>query len=184
MLPPGHIAGGYLAGRALLAVFGDPLSWDERLVLVAVCAFFAFAPDLYMLYSFLGRRKFIASSGSKGSHRQYVTHTPIPWLIAGGLLILASPQLYWKMIGAAFIIGSWSHFFLDSIQYGIKWLWPISNKLYAFRDRGTEYGLSEKPFLAFWIQFICEYRRAFRLTFVLEIGIIALALLVSGLIPL
>ncbi len=177
MLPPGHIAGGYLASRAALYLSGVSLAPHEETLLIGICMASAFAPDLDMLYGFAKSRSLTATK-EKGSHRQFATHTPLVWLVASLAVMVAAPSAMWKFGGAMVLIGSWSHLMLDSVQYGIRWLWPLSNRLYAIRDTGVEYDLPQKPFFVFWLHFCAEYWRVFRLTFVLELIVIAAAFLV------
>ncbi len=177
MLPPGHIAGGYLTAVVVLKVLKPELSPSELNTLLFAGAFIGFAPDLDTFVVFWKERA--ARLSSKTHHRRYVSHVPLVWLIAGlGVFFLAQSQQI-KMLGLLIWLCSWSHFVLDSLQYGIAWLWPFSKELYALRDVECELAVERRqPFFKYWISFVKEYWKVFRLTSVTEICIISLAVVV------
>jgi hypothetical protein len=174
MLPPGHMAAGYLVGTLVAKKFGMYLTPLETKELIWWGVFFGFAPDLDMFYSFFKERG-LTIHNKKTDHRQYLSHVPIVWLSAAIVWIICAPTLYWQLVGLLIWLGSWTHFVLDSIQYGIQWLWPISHRLFALRDIGKEMPSNqENNFLKYWFKFIKDYSKSFALIFWLEFALIIL----------
>jgi len=181
MLPPGHIAGGYLAARAFLSVVRPDLSDHQISTLVWIGVFFAFAPDLDMFVSFF-RQGAMRLGEQERNHRYLVTHTPIFWLAAGFFAALLLPKPYGWYAGMMVFIGAGSHLLLDSIQFGIRWLYPFTNHVFALRDREVEFHLPPKRFFPHWVEMVNMYMRRFTLTFVCEICVIAAAIIVLVLV--
>lgn len=178
MLPPGHVAGGYLVAVTLTGLISPVLSEQETGLLIAIGMFFGFAPDLDMFISFLRKGEARLGQGEH-NHRYLITHTPIFWLFVGTLTALLIPQPLGWHVGAMMFFGALSHLALDSIQFGIMWVFPFTRRLFALRDSGVEFHLSQdKGFLAHWGEMVAMYARRFTLTFVCEILVIAAALIV------
>jgi membrane-bound metal-dependent hydrolase YbcI (DUF457 family) len=175
MLPTGHIAGGYLTGYALLKIAKPSLSPQELNQLLYWAMFFAFSPDIDVFWFFFKKKALLVSPPTDKNHRQFISHTPLPWLVAGLLIYFFAPFVYIKYIGLLFWLGSWSHLLLDSIDYGIMWLWPFSNKVYGLTNGEKRFVIEEKGFFAHNIKFLKLYSR--QLTFYCEIVIILIAIL-------
>ena len=69
MLPPGHIAAGYLATKLFLGVVKPELNTTQTDQLLMWGMFFAFAPDLDMFYAFW-KVKGLKHTGKTFNHRQ------------------------------------------------------------------------------------------------------------------
>ncbi len=194
MLPPGHIAGGYLAAYALLKLTHVNLPPEQINLLLGLGAVFGFAPDLDMFRAFAKVKSFTIQEG-RVSHRKFFTHAPLIWAAVGiGLIFLAfiaqSPSLNYsfannfsaeqlpfiKYIGLIIWLGSWSHFALDSIEHGVPWLWPLVSRLFALKDAGQTESISEPRFWAFWWKFFRFYTT--HISFYLEIVVIAAGLII------
>ena len=152
MLPSGHFAAGYLVTLALIKIAEVNLSTSQINLITLVGTISAIAPDIDLVYYFIRKKK--GKLKKDESHRFYVTHAPILWLILGLGIYFFNVDEFWKMIGLSVWIGSWSHFILDSIEFGIPWLWPISNKVFAFKkdipetpDYGTKIIKSQWNFI-------------------------------------
>lgn len=172
MLPPGHVAGGYLTTRLILNVFALNISLADTQMLLWVGVVSAFAPDLDMFYAFYKQRSFIHPS-QKVNHRAYITHTPLFWLSISGMI--------WFLFGNGLLalvvfLGGVSHLVLDSLQHGVMWLWPYSKQYYALRDSGIVLNNTETEFFSFWILAVKQYSSRLKFTFFSEIVIIAIAL--------
>jgi len=178
MLPTGHVAAGFLTAKVLLHFTGTQFSLAETNQLLWWGVFFGFAPDLDVLYFFIKHKTFLVSGkdSRNDSHRKYLSHAPILWIITGLLIFFFVPVLYWKYVGLLLWLGSWSHFLLDSVEYGIMWFWPFSTKVYAFKNTEVKLEVAEQTFIAHSIHFLKLYST--RLSFYLEILIIISAIIV------
>ncbi len=179
MLPPGHIAAGYLTTYALLKLTHPLLSFEQSQLLLSLGAFFAFAPDLDTFMAFAKAKSFVLI-GSKYSHRKFFSHAPLVWLMFGVTIILLTKSTFGTYLGLTVWLGSWSHFVLDSLQHGIMWLWPFNRKLFALKDR--EFSIKElvkkTSFFGYWTAFLKLYATELKFSFYLEVLIIISALIV------
>lgn len=176
MLPPGHIAGGYIVALGYVAILQPDIPAKEIDTLLTTAAFFAFAPDLDMFITFFRQRS--ARLGQKeNNHRYLVTHTPFFWLLVSASFAVFTPKPFGWHIASVVFLGALSHLILDSIQFGIMWLYPVSRRVYALRDRAVEFHLPPKGFVAHWTDLVIAYARRFTLTFVLEIILIITAVI-------
>lgn len=153
MLPPGHIAGGYLAGK-LASVIYPELNQPEYL---ALSSFFGFFPDVDFFLAFFKLKKLISSESV--NHRKFITHVPFLYLLAFIIWYFLWPET--RMIAVTFLIGTWSHFLIDTFAAeGIQWLYPFSKKLLGLKlDRKIV--IQEQAFLAHWTEFVKEYTKRF-----------------------
>ncbi|HEV8601000.1 MAG TPA: metal-dependent hydrolase [Patescibacteria group bacterium] len=167
MLPPGHIAGGFLAAK-IASHFIPELDHSKYLLL---SSFFGFFPDLDFFFAFFKAKKFISREDI--NHRQFVTHAPLLYLVVFTALY-SFPNL--RLFAWTFILGTWSHFLLDSISsVGIAWLYPFTSKLYN-KTWDSRIAISEQGFLKHWTTFVREYMKIF--SFKAEMAIILVAILV------
>ena len=184
MLPPGHVAGGYLVGYAFVRFIEPSLAIEEGRLLIFLAMTAAFAPDLDMFFSFfkVGGMRLATQSAN---HRLLFTHTPFFWIIVGTVtfFVLGATAMAAR-IAFVITVGACSHLLLDSIQYGIRWIYPFSKRLYSIRDQGVEFDLPAEGFIAHWIHFLRVYAERFTLTFILEIVLILCALITAFLFPL
>jgi hypothetical protein len=172
MLPPGHVAGGYLLAR-LVALAVPTLVNPLFFIYTAI---FAFIPDLDMFVAFFKDKKLIHGDTDAGTHRKFISHAPLVYLAVyiGWIILFPASSL----VAHAFILGTWSHFLLDSFapsKFAIRWLYPFSSKGYSFQLDPVIF-LPEAPFFKFWIRFLKEYARVF--TFKLEAVIILSAIII------
>lgn len=180
MLPPGHIAAGYLAAYSLLKLTGHNFDILQTNQLLFWGMFFGFVPDLDMFMAFIKVKGFNIQS-EKSDHRKFFTHTPIVWFIFGLVVYSIASSQFMKFIGFLIWLGAGSHLFLDTLQYGIMWFWPLSRRLYAFKDRGkktTQPSAGKHNFFSYWFKFIWLYATKAKLSFYLELVIITTAILV------
>jgi len=176
MLPPGHVAAGYLVAEALLKFTKPALSSAELHQLVWWGVFFSFAPDLDNFLAFARVKSFYYYQKDNSIHRQFLSHVPLLWLIPGSLVYLFAPTLYLKYFGLMLWLGSWSHFLVDSIEYGVMWLWPFNREVWALKDRGVKKQIDGNSFFAYWVTFLKHYFT--RLTFYAEILVIISAVII------
>jgi membrane-bound metal-dependent hydrolase YbcI (DUF457 family) len=178
MLPPGHLAAGYLTAKALLYFGHQNFTELQQSALIGWGLIFGVAPDLDMLYSFAKQKGYRVIGDDLPQHRKYISHAPILWLIAGLVIYFFAGNIYHKYIGLLLWFGSWSHFILDSFDYGIMWLWPLSNKVYSLRNREKNFGPIDGPknVISYFIGFLKQYRKV--ITFYLEIIIIISAIII------
>ena len=179
MLPPGHIAAGFLTSAVVLKILNPQLPPQQVQHLIYWGMFFSFAPDLDSFVSFLNEKAWYIKN-PKNNHRKYISHAPILWLASGLLIYFLSTDVYWKVFGLMLWVCSWSHFLLDSIDYGIMWLWPFNKKVFAIKNQGMDFSIKSSNFFGYWRIFVKLYIT--RLTFYFEILIIitAAALFVSN----
>lgn len=179
MLPPGHIAAGYLLATALLNFTQPGFDTQQTAQLLALGAFFGFAPDLDVFFSF-ARGKSVSVPLMKHNHRFYWSHTPLPWLIVSLLIYFLASDPFLKYVGLMIWLGSWSHFALDSIIFGIMWLWPFSNKHFALSKNKNDIMAGEQTGLGFfrsWLAFLKNWQRDYRINLILEFIIIVSAII-------
>lgn len=176
MLPPGHIAAGYLAAYALIKITKPVLTTGQIDQLLWFGALMGFVPDLDTFFSFARVGSFTFNA-DKTDHRKYFTHAPIFWLVVGLSIFFTAPSLFIKYVGLIIWLGPWSHFFWDSLQYGIPWLWPFKKDIYAFRDKEVNYEGPPEPFFKYWFSFLKLYITKAKMTFYTEIILIVLALI-------
>lgn len=173
MLPPGHIAAGFMTAELILRVIKPDVGSVAHNQLVWWGVFFSFAPDLDVFYSFIKEKSFTVRSPLENDHRKYLSHVPVLWMIAGlGFYFLGQTE-FLKVFGLLLWAGSWSHFILDSIESGIMWLWPLSVKKFCFR-KTEKLQIPEPGFWGYWMKFLKLYSKY--VTFYLELFIIFSAL--------
>lgn len=177
MLPPGHIAAGYLVAKIIISATKPAFSINEINWLLWSGAFFGFAPDLDMFYAFWKVKSF-RHSGEKFNHRQFITHTPIIWLSAGLFVALLGRTLFWKYLGIIICLSAWSHLFLDSFYMGVRWLYPFNKKFYAIKQAGINETNVATGFFNHWWNLIKQYYQHNTGVLYTEIVLILLALIV------
>lgn len=176
MLPPGHIAASFLASYEFLKITHPQFELSQINFLLAVGTFFGFAPDLDMFFAFAKEKAFVIKDSEKHNHRKYLTHAPALWLILSLLIYFVSKSELEKYVGLMILVGSFSHFILDSIEHGIMWFWPFSNKIYALKDAGSHYEIDEKNFIRHWWKSLQLYFKS--VSFYLEILLIILVFII------
>jgi membrane-bound metal-dependent hydrolase YbcI (DUF457 family) len=169
MLPPGHIAAGFLTAKALLHFAHPQITQAQQTRLLWWGAFFGFAPDLDSFAAFAKVRAWWYKPGvDNRTHRRFRSHLPVLWLIAGLLIYFFAQSPYYKMFGLLVWVCSWSHFLLDSIDIaGVMWLWPFNKEIWALKDRGLEPKIRAESFFGYWLNFLKFY--VTRWTFYVEI---------------
>lgn len=172
MLPPGHIAGGYLTSRLLQKFLPYSFTTRQKKQLSFLGALFGFMPDLDFFYAFYKTHSFTIDV-HEIDHRLFLTHTPILWLAIGLSVFALTKKPFVKALGLLLWLGTWSHLILDSIEHGVRWLWPLNANLYALMH------ISERiertgGFISFWWG-VVEWYTTNSVTFYLEIIIIAFA---------
>jgi len=133
MVLPGHIAGGYLAAEAILLLAHPALPASQLTALLIIGTLAGEAPDIDLIWFYLEHR-FNKTVNVEG-HRDYVTHAPLVWVIISLIIAvigMAAHSVFTEYIGWMILAGSMSHFILDSIEYGVTWLWPLTNKNMLF----------------------------------------------------
>lgn len=176
MLPTGHIAAGFITGYAILKVFRPDIDPSQTTRLLTLSTFFGFAPDIDVFYYFLKNKTLLVSGREllKENHRQYWSHAPLLWMAAGLAVYFLAGTGFGRMTGLLIWLGSWSHFVLDSIEHGIMWFWPFSNRVYALSSREGKNIVEERRFFRHSLAFMKIY--ATRPSFYLELIIIFFAL--------
>ncbi len=175
MLPPGHLAGGYLATLALIKLAHPALDPHQLNQLLVIGTVFGFIPDLDHFISF-ARVKDFKFHGTKGNHRSLFTHTPFFWLILCGVIyLLTRGTEFGPYLALTILIGSWSHFFLDTFIHGVMLLWPLSNRKFAILDPHViPAEPAQQNFFSYWLYFLKWYTKF--ICFYLEIFIVLVAL--------
>lgn len=171
MLLPGHIAAGYIVGKALLAAGGFELSGHDKNIVLGTILAASIAPDLDLIYYFVKNKS--AKLANDRSHHDLVPHAPLPWLLAGLIVYILGGSDLSKALGLAIWVGSWTHFVLDSIEYGIMWLWPFSKKRFCIHKTQIQ-----APVIESTTKFYAEaFRKVYmkNWTFWIELMIIAAA---------
>ena len=110
-----HLPSGYLFGRA-------SGSCDRAVLIAALIG--SVAPDFDMLWFYL------VDQGQTHHHR-FWPHIPRVW---AGIAVLVLPLIAitarrWLAPAAAFLGAVMMHLVLDTVNGGIMWLWPFSDRL-------------------------------------------------------
>lgn len=176
MVLPGHLAGGYLATRALLSLSHAAFTPTQITALLIIGTLAGDGPDIDLLWFSFKHR--ILRIEEEDDHREYITHAPIFWLVLSLIIVgigyLAGSQ-FTEFIGWAILGGSWSHLIFDSIEYGVIWLWPFSKKRYCLRNVTEPEDLGEQGSIRrYWNYIVRVYPT--RITFYAEILIFLIAL--------
>ena len=133
MVLPGHLSGGYLSTTALLSLisFGS-FSANEITTLYIIGTIAGEIPDIDLFIFYFEKKK--NNNSTRSTHREYFTHMPLFWIILSLIIsflgsLFSSP--FTIVTGFVILFGTMSHFILDSIDYGIAWLRPFSQKRFS-----------------------------------------------------
>jgi membrane-bound metal-dependent hydrolase YbcI (DUF457 family) len=178
MLPPGHIAVGYLAATAYESIFHPAISISQSKNLLWIGASSGFIPDIDMFFAFLKVGAWRIDE-KKADHRSYLTHRPILWLLLVLIIFFVGKSIYSvyiQSIAIVIFLGTYSHFILDSLDSGtgIKWLWPFSDKLYTIKN--NDIAVENKNFFSYWFGLVVLYAKKAKVTVSLEIIFIVTAI--------
>ncbi len=177
MLLPGHIAGGYLATVALLKLTHPALDQSHINQLLLLGTVIGAIPDWDHLVSFIQTRAIRLPQDEQHSHRNLFTHTPLFWfIISAAVYLLSTGTAFGPYLALTILVGSWSHFFLDTFIHGIQWFWPLTRRKYAFLDLGVRPDYIEPRFIPYWWKFLKWYTQF--PCFYLEIFLTAFALII------
>ena len=110
-----HLLSGYLFGRA-------SGSHDRAVLIAALIG--SVAPDFDMLWFYL------VDQGQTHHHR-FWPHIPLVWAGIAALVLplIAITARRWLAPAAAFLGAVMMHLVLDTVNGGIMWLWPFSDRL-------------------------------------------------------
>ncbi|MBM3257231.1 MAG: metal-dependent hydrolase [Candidatus Liptonbacteria bacterium] len=141
MLPPGHLAAGFLTSYGLLKLSNVAFTPTEAGFILLAGTILGAIPDIDFI-PFFSSRKSMRFTDSD-THRRYITHAPIIWLTIGLITALIAPNSFIWVLGLLIWLAPWSHFMGDSLEFGVRWLWPLSNRYFALgkypdRDLATE----------------------------------------------
>ena len=149
-----------MTATALLAVFHPDFSTAQTNALLIVGTLAGELPDIDLFFFNIKHRRDRHEQKKiedTESHRDYITHTPFFWLTVSvaisfigfisdgifGSMFMNSTFIEW--IGFILLAGTLSHFVLDSIEYGIRWLAPWSNKRFAVQLEVLEKPTDDRP---------------------------------------
>lgn len=139
MVLPGHLSGGYLITKGVLSLLHPAFSVTKINTLLLIGTLAGEFPDIDLIFFYFAGKN--PKIGKDEDHRDYITHTPLLWLIISGLISLTGILIsssFIKYLGLVILCGSWSHLLLDSIEYGVMWLWPLSSKRYCLTKKVPE----------------------------------------------
>lgn len=161
MLPSGHFAAGYLVSSSALSVLERwyPIANEPKYLIIGLVASVIVDLDEFIAFAKIGG--WIGGDG-KISHRKFISHAPLLHVAASVLAFASGIALHNQplQLGALmYCIGVLSHFLLDSFAYGIMWLWPFTSRIYAFRLREKELGITTRKFWSYWTEFLRIYVR-------------------------
>jgi hypothetical protein len=128
MVLPGHLAAGYLITKGLLDLAPGVFSPTQTTVLLIIGTLFGDGPDIDLIWFYFANKYW---HKDKKSHRDYFTHKPIVWLslsIAVFLVGLAVSSTIVQFLALVILASSCGHFIIDTIEGGVRWLWPFSSK--------------------------------------------------------
>ena len=177
MVLPGHIAGGFIATNIILSLINHNLSLSQVQLMYILGSLSGEIPDIDLLLFYFKKNK-----KTDSTHREYITHAPLFWLIVSIMISLLGIVIGSKLViisGIILLAGTWSHFILDSIEDGIRWLWPISNKTFCLIKEKTEQNSYGKKIgsLSYYVEYIRrEYFR--KVSFYAEIVVVIIAIFI------
>ncbi|HAU07970.1 MAG: hypothetical protein UW46_C0001G0127 [Candidatus Yanofskybacteria bacterium GW2011_GWF1_44_227] len=177
MIMPGHLAAGYLMTVGIIKFFKPELDASQLNWLLIWGTFFGMIPDLDAFYVFFKNRE-MTFKREEVDHRMFISHAPLLWLVLCGLVIFISQDLFIRYLGIVLLAGVFSHFILDSLQYGVMWLWPFKKDHYSIKNTDLKLGLVNDRFFNYWFRFIRCYYDKFTLTFWCEIVVTAVGMIV------
>lgn len=143
-----------MAARGLLALFhsllgaasGISFSSAQTNALLILGTLAGELPDIDLIYFYFARKH--PKPGTTENHRDYITHTPLFWLLASAIIfaggfifgtISNSSAVKFIEFAALFILaGTWCHLIFDSIEYGVRWLYPFSRRYYCLKKSAPE----------------------------------------------
>ena len=176
MVLPGHLAGGYLVTKALLVILHPVFSvWQMRAIYV-VGIIASELPDVDIGVLFVDH--LFSRKCDKASHREYITHAPFFWLLISLTIVLVGyifSDIFVQFVGWALLAGTFTHFILDSLEYGIAWLRPFSARRFFLREIAEEKSSKTQGSLGYYWELICNYY-IHNWTFYLEIAITVVAI--------
>lgn len=178
MVLPGHIAGGFIATNIVLSLINHNLSLSQVQLMYILGSLSGEIPDIDLLLFYFKKNK-----KTDSTHREYITHAPLFWLIIAivisfvGITIGSDPIF---ISGIVLLAGTWSHFILDSIEYGISWLWPFSKKRLSLVkkeiDNNYDYGKKIGSITYYWEYIKREYLKT--ISFYAEIAVVIIAIFI------
>lgn len=172
MLPPGHAAAGMLTAAAAIKFLHPALDEKQLNQLLIWGGFWAIAPDFDAFYAFYKTKALKLGL----EHRSYVTHRPVFWVFLSLVGYGLSVSAFWKANFVLMMLGGLSHFLLDSIEFGVPWLWPFSYRLFALISPDKPAALKKGDnFFDYWFSFLKLYLT--RPTFYAEVAIVVAALI-------
>ncbi len=174
MLPLGHVAAGYLLSEGFLALAQPAVSSNGAHWLLAIGVAASFAPDLDMFLVFKKEGGLI-HTGAKGNHRDSLSHVPLAWLALGVAVAAIGQNDFWRTAGDLLVIGSWSHFLLDSTDVGVRWLYPFDKRFFAFKNAGRPEKNSVRGFFPHWFNMLKQYWRRAPVTVIIETALVVSA---------
>jgi len=145
----GHLPVGYFATRFLIKKLGLPLNK----IWLGIGIFAAIIPDLDYIY-------WILSNSQAVTHRGLVTTKPFLYLIL--LLIFVTVYCFykksWLKMGIIIIFSNiFLHFLLDTVFYGIQWLYPLSDSyfgIYNVSGYGSGAGIQVADYFHHWYWYL------------------------------
>ena len=175
MLPTGHLAAGYLVTKfslnALLPLF--PQADQPKFLIAGAVAAVIADVDVFVSIAKIG--KFVSST-KEVDHRKNVFHAPAFHFALAALGFIVGWLGRWsdlQLYAILYFIGFASHFILDSLSYGIMWLWPLKNRLFALHEAGVYHDIPTNSVREFWTKLAVFYFT--RAEFYLELLLLALA---------
>ncbi len=132
MVLPGHLAGGYIATSIILNFVSIPLTSADLSVIYTIGILSGEIPDIDLLLFYLEKNK--NKNKTRQTHRDFITHIPMFWFVFCLTIFFIGFLVTSKLImllSVVILAGTFSHFILDSLEYGIQWFKPFSKRRYC-----------------------------------------------------
>ena len=160
MVLPGHLAGGYLVTLALVSIThagsNGVFTHEQLNVLLIIGTLAGELPDIDLIRDYFEQRR---DEKHLIDHREYFTHAPSFWL-AVSLVIVTSGYVagssFTQYVGWIILAGTWSHFILDSIEHGVIWLWPLTNKKFRLLETPDSFIEGHPGTIPYYWRFITQ----------------------------
>jgi|SRR3989344_2197089 len=154
MLIIGHLSLGYLVSLVLAKLLNISSSFPYYNTLIVIGVIAAIIPDLDFFLLFYKHKSLKLQRDD--SHRKYLTHTLLFWVIISGLIFLIASNEVMKYASFFILMGGLSHLAGDSIEYGVMWLWPFLKKKYSMHKIPKENFKANEPLLRYYWKFFSQ----------------------------
>ena len=141
-----HLPVGYSVTHAVIKKFKLKFSWPW----LSLGMFAAVLPDFGIIYQLFSGRLY-------ESHRYYITNLPVFYLTVFIIIVIVNCFIHkrWLTYANYLIFANiFVHLLLDTVYYGIRWLWPFYPKLIAIYNTAGNGGFRVDNYFHHWYWYL------------------------------